>query len=425
MKKISLRVTAVAVAALAATSAFATDGYFSHGYGMKAKGMGGASVAVTNSGFAGANNPALAAFAGGRVDLGIDLFKPSRGVVEGDGNVEDKSGSNSFLVPEFSYNSKISDKIFGGVSVYGNGGMNTDYQTGAIASLFDTGKTGIDLQQLIIAPTVAYQVSESASFGVSPLIVYQKFKAQGLTAFASNSYSAHPNNVNDQGSDSSSGVGFRIGYFSKISPELDIGLAYAPKIKMSKFSKYQGLFAQDGNFDIPENYTIGLAFQAKPNLKFAVDYQRINYSDVPSIGNPSTNLLQWLRSGGAAPQYRLGAAEGTGFGWSSIDVIKIGAEWQHSSKVTFRVGYNHSTSPITGRDVTFNIIAPGVTTEHYTLGGTYLIDKDAELTWAFMYAPKKTVSGRHLFDGMGQGRDWSQTIEMSQKSLGVQYSWKF
>ncbi len=46
---------------LAAGSAHATNGYFSHGYGIKAKGMGGASVAMTDNAFAGANNPAAAA----------------------------------------------------------------------------------------------------------------------------------------------------------------------------------------------------------------------------------------------------------------------------------------------------------------------------------------------------------------------------
>ena len=34
-------------AALVAGPAFATDGYFPHGYGIRAKGMGGASVAMT------------------------------------------------------------------------------------------------------------------------------------------------------------------------------------------------------------------------------------------------------------------------------------------------------------------------------------------------------------------------------------------
>jgi long-chain fatty acid transport protein len=56
------------------TSAFSTNGYFSHGYGMKAKGMGGASVAMTDNAFAGANNPAIAAWAGSRMELCVDVL---------------------------------------------------------------------------------------------------------------------------------------------------------------------------------------------------------------------------------------------------------------------------------------------------------------------------------------------------------------
>ncbi|MDO8767982.1 MAG: long-chain fatty acid transporter, partial [Burkholderiaceae bacterium] len=66
-------------ALLAAGSAYATNGYFSHGYGIKAKGMGGASVAMAQDGFAGANNPAAATWAGNRAEAGLDFFMPSRG----------------------------------------------------------------------------------------------------------------------------------------------------------------------------------------------------------------------------------------------------------------------------------------------------------------------------------------------------------
>ncbi|MGQ9862410.1 MAG: long-chain fatty acid transporter, partial [Thiobacillaceae bacterium] len=60
------------------TTVWATNGYFSHGYGMKAKGMAGAATASHDDAFFGANNPAAAAFAGNRMDLGLDLFSPRR-----------------------------------------------------------------------------------------------------------------------------------------------------------------------------------------------------------------------------------------------------------------------------------------------------------------------------------------------------------
>ena len=107
MKKINtLRATVVAAILGAGSAAWATDGYFPHGYGMQSLGMGGASVAVTGNTFAGANNPALAAFAGNRYELGANLFMPKRGATRTGGsgmtagmNGGVESGSSAFIVP--------------------------------------------------------------------------------------------------------------------------------------------------------------------------------------------------------------------------------------------------------------------------------------------------------------------------------------
>ena len=155
---------------------------------------------------------------------------------------------------------------------------------------------------------------------------------------------------------------------------------------MSRFKDYAGLFAGGGDFDIPENYTVGMAFQATPALLFAMDYQRINYSGVSSIGNPSSNM---------AP---LGADNGPGFGWRDINVWKIGAQWQLNPTWTLRAGYNKGQNPITPANVSFNILAPGVVTDHITMGATMQMDKQSELTFTYMHARNNEVTGASLFN---------------------------
>jgi len=427
-KNNALRVTAVA-SALVAGSAWATDGYFPHGYGMKAKGMGGVSLAMTDHAFAGATNQALASFAGNRAELGVDVFMPKRSATRAggmEGSVE--SDTKAFLVPEFGYNSPISEKVAVGLSVYGNGGMNTNYaggnvqcSSGAGNMLCGPGRLGIDMMQLIVAPTISYKVDEHHAVGVSPLLVYQRFKAEGLDAFAGMGMSSDASKLTGNGYDSSTGMGVRLGYVGKPNEIVTIGASWSPKTKMKKFDKYAGLFAGAGAFDIPENYGVGLAFQITPRVMLAADYQRINYGNVPSIANPSTNTPSSLGL--------LGAAAGSGFGWSNVNVLKLGVEWQANSQWTLRAGYNKTDNPIQSRDVTFNIIAPGVITTHYTVGGTYALGKDRELTFAYMHAPKSTVTGVSMFDAAGMGGPGNgsiqETIRMSQQSLGVQYGWKF
>ena len=66
-KKMFSAVALAVAGALTAGAAGATDGYFSHGYGMKAKGRGGASTAMTTDTFGGANNPATMVWVGNRI----------------------------------------------------------------------------------------------------------------------------------------------------------------------------------------------------------------------------------------------------------------------------------------------------------------------------------------------------------------------
>jgi len=452
----STKLAVLFAAAGLSASAFATNGYFSHGYGMKAKGMGGAATAMAHDAFGGANNPASMVWAGDRLDVGLDLFSPKRKAsrsgsinVGGVGNFDFESDSDStlFYVPELGYNKMLGWDMAVGVTVYGNGGMNTDYKGGEIAAANATcnafngmspitvapgpynglcggGRLGVDLVQLIVAPTFSMKLNKNHSVGASLLIGHQQFKANGLHGFggytAAGSGAAGLTNV---GRDKSNGYGLRIGWMGKLNEQFTLGAAYATKMKMSKFDKYKDLFAEQGDFDIPENWNIGLSFKPNEQWTLAADYQRINYGDVKSIANPSTN-------GGATIGGTLGCDNCRGFGWSSIDVVKLGVEYKYNGNLTVRAGYNRSENPIQGRDATFNILAPGVVQDHYTLGLTYNVTKDSELTVAYMHAAKKSVSGASLFSTwlpavMGSGAGGTDKIEMYQDSIGVGYSLKF
>ena len=426
----------LALGAALLPAAHATNGYFPHGFGIKAKGMGGASIATANDAFAGVNNPASAMFAGNRMELGGDLFMPDRemsrtNVPAAFGpafSASETSGRTAFLIPEFGYNKVLSDKLAVGLSVYGNGGMNTSYPGGntmcptgpttppatGLNPLCGQGKLGVDLIQLIVAPTVAYKLAPEHSVGFSPLLVYQTFEAYGTQGFGGMSQNAAA--LSNNGKDHSTGIGFRLGYMGKLSDKVSVGATYSPQINMSRFDKYAGLFAEDGKFNIPANYGVGAAFQVTPAVQLAVDYTRINYSKVPSIGNAAAS---------ASP---MGSNTGGGFGWSDVETIKVGVQWQMNAKTTLRFGVNRGTNPVSGSSITPNILAPGVMKTHLTMGGTYALTPKSELSWAVAYAPRVTVSGSSLFNlqpGMPPGTNMQESISMKQTSIGIQYGWKF
>ncbi len=416
---------AVVAACCAPAFAFATNGYFAHGYGMKAKGMAGVGIALPQDAMAAATNPAGMVWVGNRIDFGADLFKPVRtttltaaefGPFAGDyaGN-----GDSMFLIPEFGYNMMLGSNSSVGVSVYGNGGMNTSYEdfnartAGAggmfgfpANGVFGAGKLGVDLMQLFIAPTYAIKVTPDHSLGVSLNLVYQRFKAYGLQNFVV--FSNAPDAVSNNGYDSSTGAGLKFGWTGKISPDVTMGATYQTKTKMGKFDKYRGLFAEQGGFDIPETYGIGIAVKASPAVTIAADIQQINYSKIKSVGNSVNNLF--------IDGNPMGADNGPGFGWKDMTVFKLGADYKYSQNLVLRGGLSTTRQPIPSGETFFNILAPATVENHLTLGSTWTLADKSELTVGYMHAFSKSVTGT----GNGAGVN----IKMNQNSIGIAYGWK-
>jgi long-chain fatty acid transport protein len=410
---------AAAIAAvLAPGMALATTGYFAHGYGIKAKSMGGVGIALPQDALAPATNPAGIAWVGNRIDLGAELFMPDRGAsITGSGapganGTYDGNDTKSFIIPEIGYARVINPNLTFGVAVYGNGGMNTDYATNPFTAYGGSGPAGVDLMQLFVAPTVAWK-SGNHAFGASLNLAYQRFKAEGIQGFAGTS--ASPGNVSNRGYDDSTGFGVRVGWTGQISPSVTLGATYQSKTKMSEFDKYSGLFANQGDFDIPENYGVGVALKATPALTVAVDVQQINYSDIPAVGNPVDSLFT------GSP---LGSTNGPGFGWQDVTVYKIGLAYELKPGMALRAGYVTLDQPIPASQTFFNILAPGVVEDHLTLGLTLEMSKTSELTLMYMHAFEKKVNGSVSIPAVPFGGG-DANLRMSQDSIGVAYGWKY
>jgi long-chain fatty acid transport protein len=402
MKISKIAVSLIAAGVMASPLAHATNGYFSHGYGMKAKGMAGVGIALPQDSLAAATNPAGIVMVGNRMDVGVDLFKPNRNTnmsapnpAAGDYN---GNGVSSFLIPEFGYNKALDADSAVGIAVYGNGGMNTKYKdlnTRTGGAMFGSGDLGVDLTQLFIAPTYAMKLNPTNAVGVSLNLAYQMFKAEGLQNFG----------IMNPGYDSSTGWGVRIGWTGEVTPAVTLGATYQSKTKMGKFDKYKGLFAEQGGFDIPANYGVGVAFKLDDATTLAADIQTIQYSGVKSISN----------TGNVSPAL-LGQDNGPGFGWRDMTAIKLGASHKYDGGVVVRAGFSTGKQPIPEDETYFNIIAPGVVENHLTLGATWTLANNGEVTVGYMHAFKKTVTGA--------GPTATLNLDMSQDSLGVAYGWK-
>ena len=459
-----------------APSVTATTGYWGIGYGAKAMGMAGAVVSNPQDSIIASTNPAGMALVGERFDFGIRFFTPQREAklettaFGASYDVEDKSRNDLFKIPNFGYTSQINDQLWWGISVFGNGGLNTTYdrniydETAAVAGaaqqgmadmllpgttvndllafgsgnpefrpVDDVGTLGVDLKQALFVPTLSFKVNDQHTFGASLLLGLQRFQARGLGNFQCFTKSANPvdnpanagtcpvfaaepsDSLTNNGYDWSYGAGVRVGWIGNVHPRLTLGAAASSKVYMTEFDDYEELFAEDGDFDIPASFTVGATFKATSQLNLSFDFQRVFYEGVDSISNPGPAPGPSLPPGGDW----LGTDDGLGFGWEDINVYRLGAEYFYDKQWTWRAGFLYTDQVIPDDQVLFNILAPATVQKHVTFGFTFSPDSNSEWNFAYMHAFKETVeSSQTAFGVPGE-------IEMHQNSVDFSYSYKF
>ncbi len=485
-KVVNKSLLAIAVSSILASSAVhATNGYFGHGYSTKEKGLAGAGTAFSQDAMAAATNPAGMAFVGSRLDIGAALFSPSsRGytitgtpAVPGDGsftvfdnlgncNFPHPSGNGAcapplsftpgsvesnndfFLIPHIGYNWQLNTDSTLGVSVYGNGGMNTEYSSGSavmpngakqaqglpietLQGTYGAGNAGINLEQLFINISFSKKLNDKHAFGGSLIVAGQRFAAKGLENFGQ--FSLAPSNLSGNRHSYSYGAGLKLGYQGEVSKGVRVGVSYQSKISMTSFDEYKGLFAEGGDFDIPSTYNIGVSFDVGSSGVVVADVQQINYSDVAAVSNSISSLtngtcmdaLNATIQNGFTPSPAagagcLGGSAGAGFGWEDMTIYKIGYQFDMDNN-TFRVGYSYTDQPIPDNETMFNILAPAVIKQHITAGWTMRIGNDQELNLSGLYAPNNSVKGANPFDGGATQIE----IEMSQWEVQAGWAWKY
>lgn len=459
MKLVSKRLLLSALAMSLATpfAASANNGYFLIGYGAKSRGMGGVGIAYGVDGLAAGANPAsMIQVDTSRFDIGGELFFPGRAVShQGStiGNFKEESSGRIFLLPSMGGISKVSKDFVWGAAVVG-AGLGTNYNqtpnTPCPATYFfnvscgATNRVGVSLFQMQILPSAAFRVSEHHTIGVSLAMAAQVFRAYGLESFVDLGFSDSSEALTNRGPDWSYGLGWRLGWLGQyLDNKLSLGVNYNARVNMSEFNRYVGLFAQGGDFDIPENFGIGLAYKVAPSTDVAFDVARIKYSDVASIGNPGPNAFDSsdfnpLCPGEDTQICKLGGELGLGFGWTDQTVYKLGINHKLNERHTLRAGWNHAKAPVPPDQVLFNFLAPGVVEDTLTLGYTYVTNKDwltsylggsqGEITLTYTHGFENTVKGQTTFypgSGIPPAGSTNAAISLVIDTLGISYGIKF
>lgn len=395
---------------------YATNGLSSHGYGAVNKGLGGAGVAWSQDSLAAATNPAGMNSVGNKLDFGAEFFSSHRAYsVEGGPTGPPPEGAfylregghhsrhESFIIPNFGYNTVLADGSTLGVSVYMSGN-NTDYSS----DTYSGGDAGIDLSQMFVAPTYAWRLNKNHAFGVSPILAYQTFEFSGVSQFAASS--SNGDGMSDRGPDQSWGYGLAVGWQGALSQSVHAGVSYRSEIRMGKLSKYSGLLAEQGGLDIPANLTVGLAWRSgHHNIVF--DIQHIAYSDIKSTAN---RFLPNLRDS------RLGDDSGAGFGWKDMTIYKLGYQWDVRPTTSLRVGLNYGEHFVRDSEIFLNLMSPAITEWHYTVGISEQLSPKWKINSVIYFVEKGVLKAPNP---LGQGQ--SLMTYMYQFAAGVSFTYSF
>ncbi len=427
----------LAITILAPSITYATNGMFLIGAGTKSRGMGGVGITQSHDVMTSAVNPAtLSELKANRFDIGGDIFIVNSEAYQGEEGfvLREKSKSLHATIAEGVYlmpnvgAAWVGNDFNYSVTMVPVGGGGSRYNTNLFNCANSTASTdpkcddtlGVDLIVVDINPTIAYKIDNQHSVGASLIIGIQLFQAYGLSEFSKFTVSGTSEFLTNNGLDSAFGAGIRLGYLGKfMDDKLTLGAVYTSKTYMSKFDKYRELFAEQGSFDTPANIGIGIAYDATDKLQVAMDINYVMYDGVAAVSNDGPNIGPGSPFPVSSGVNGLGRDEGLGFGWSNQLIYKLGAVFQLNSEWILRAGWNYGKSPINeNTDILFSTVAPAITQNHLTLGGTYYYNKDIELSFSYIHAFKYEQSGPTFINYEGG-------YDMSQDSFGGSLGMRF
>lgn len=156
------------------------------------------------------------------------------------------------------------------------------------------------------------------------------------------------------------------------------------------------------DFQFPETYGLGLAYQATDKLMVAADYKRIGWASAMK-----SFKMSFTGSGntGMAAAFNDTVLDATMYqNWKDQDVFQLGVAYKATDALTLRAGVNLADNPVP--DAYVNPLFPATIKEHYTLGAGYAFSKVSEVNGSYTYAPKVTVTSPNGFTNEHEQNNW-------------------
>lgn len=376
------------------TQVFATEGINLIGIGPVQQGTAGAGVAAEKNSTWTILNPAGISKVAPEIDISLQVFAPVRTMnssVSGTGEQEDDS---VFFIPELS--GVVDSGIDGGtigLGLYGTSGMGVDYDMGRIGDMNSGmsqsyGDNMTELSVMKIVAAYSHDLGDGLSIGAGPVFVYSRLKTNmldGMNQFSSGDW------------DDAYGIGFVFGV-DKNWDKFSVGISYMTEQYMSEFDEYDTLLS--GSLDLPHQITVGTAYEVVPSVELLLDYRWIGWGQLDTLGDQ--------------------------FGWEDQNIIKIGANWDATEKLTLRTGFSIGNSPIDEDTAFGNSLFPAIIEKHLSVGMSYMVGNfNIHAAYTHAFENSITANGNDSA-AMGMGNFGSGTeITMYQNSFTIGLTYLF
>jgi len=428
--------------------------------GAKARGMGFAFTAQADDPSAIYFNPAgLTQLKGQNVMLGVTYVRENGGEFTGitpltaGAAVSETQKSLDFFIPNMYYTkTNASTGIAFGVGIFSPFGLGQEYEN-RNTSIFRTAVTKIDLQTVVVNPTIAFDVNEFLSLGAGIDFMWAKAKL-ARTSVINNSFPPANTPLNLYNLDlegDGTAWGYNFGILLKPSSNFKVGFNYRSpftlKIKegdvdISNISgnpiafipgtppgTFPGVVkpapplgvASGNSFSTKAKTTLNLPATAALGFAYKLDRLTVEVDADWTFWSSWQRLDIDIRDQGA-----LLADINSSRQWKDVVALRIGAEYRVTDPLALRVGFVYDPTPVPAG--TMDAFLPDATRLNYMVGAGYKVGK-VTIDVAGMYIDKKdrTVNnlagtGGATFPSYGSGFNGTWTGDAWLAGLDVTYN---
>jgi long-chain fatty acid transport protein len=243
---------------------------------------------------------------------------------------------------------------------------------------FGVGPIFSNLSILAVVPTASLKLTDRLAVGAGPIIT------SGVPSFNPAFFAPGPK---DQfglptfpyatNARPYWGAGFQVGLFYELNDNWNLGFSYKSPIWQEKWefnAATPNLIGRQIGIQatLPEILSWGVAYKGLPRTLIDVDLRYIDYADTQLFG-------QSVPDGG--------------LGWRSVFAVAVGGQYQATDRLTLRAGYLFNTNPIPNPVTLFNVQAPGIITNTFSVGASYQVTENVTASLAWMHGFRNAIEG--------------------------------